>query len=77
MKTFEITTPALRQAMANFSAATEGAMEHQEALRAISAGNGMVRAVGQELRVRLALPRILAAEAKLIEQDQTRQLAAT
>lgn len=76
MKPFEITTPVLLRAMENFEAATDGTVEHQEAMRHIAAGRGLVSVVGQELKVRLAAPRIAAAEAKLIEASSPRQIAA-
>ena len=67
MKTFEITTPELRRAVENFDAATAGNVDGTEARVLVAAGNGRVRTVGQELKVRLAMPKIAAIEAKLIE----------
>lgn len=69
MKTFEITTPALKTVTdALTSVITDrqsGAMEKDEARDIVSAGNGVIRAVGQELKVRLAMPKLIAMEAKM------------
>ena len=69
MKSFEITTPALQSAMRKFEAATDGTLENDVARTHVAAGSGIVRAVAEELKVRLAMPKIAAAEAKLIEQQ--------
>jgi len=78
MKTFEITTPSLKEAEAAFrgviAGRQTGAMEHDEARDIVSAGNGVVRAVGQELKVRLAMPKIAAMEAKMIEAEDRQQI---
>lgn len=75
MKTFEITTPALREATDAFrgviSGRQSGAMEKDEARDITAAAGGVVRAVGQELKVRLAMPKIAAMEAKMIEADRS------
>lgn len=47
MKTFEITTPVLKESVSLFRTATDGTMESAEARNAIAAGNGIIRAVGQ------------------------------
>lgn len=69
MKTFEITTPALKTVTdALTSVITDrqsSAMEKDEARDIVSAGNGVIRAVGQELKVRLAMPKLIAMEAKM------------
>lgn len=74
MKTFEIQTPALQEAsdaLRNVIAGRQNnTMEREEARDIVAASNGVVRTVGQELKVRLAMPKIAAAEAKLIEQEQ-------
>lgn len=74
MKPFEITTPALQSAMRKFEAATDGTLETSVARNHVAAASGIVRAVGQELQVRLAAPRLAAQEAKLIEQSQPPQI---
>jgi len=74
MKRFEIQTPALQEASDAFrnviAGRQDGGMERDEARDIVAAGNGVVRAVGQELKVRLAMPRIAAAEAKMIDHEQ-------
>lgn len=77
MKAFEITTPALKtvtDALTGVIASRQtGAMEKEEARDIISAGKGVISAVGQELKVRLAMPKIAAMEAKMIEADAEHQ----
>ena len=73
MKTFEITTPVLNESIALFRRATDGTMDTKEAANHIAAGNGITKAVGQELKVRLAMPRLAAMEAKMIEADREPQ----
>lgn len=75
MKPFEITTPALVKAMQNFETATGGTLDTREAAQAIAAGNGIVKAVGQELKVRLAMPKLAAIEAKTIEHESQMAIA--
>lgn len=69
MKTFEIKTPALKivtDALTGVIADRQsGAMEKDEARDIVAAGNGVIRAVGQELKVRLAMPKLVALEAKM------------
>lgn len=69
MKTFEITTPALKTVTDALTGVItdrqSGAMEKDEARDIVSAGNGVIRAVGQELKVRLAMPKLIAMEAKM------------
>jgi len=71
MKTFEIQTPALKDAMDAFrnviSGRQSGAIEKDEARDIVAASNGVVKTVGQELRVRLAMPKLTAMESKMIE----------
>lgn len=71
MKTFEITTPALKTAteaaLAVIAGRQNGTMEKDEARDVIAGVNAVTRGVGQELQVRLAMPKLAAVEAKLIE----------
>ena len=81
MKTFEIQTPALRDTVSALqdviSGRKGGVVEKDEARDIISAGNGVIRAVGQELKVRLAMPKLAAMEAKMIEgESKAKQIAA-
>lgn len=70
MKPFEITTPALQIAADAASAVIEGrkagTMEKDEARDIVAAANATTRAVGTELQVRLAMPKIAAMEAKMV-----------
>ena len=82
MKHFEITTPLLAEAADAFRnvivGCTDGTMEKDDARNITAAGNGVVRAVGTELKVRLAMPKIAASEAKMIEGaivEKKRELA--
>lgn len=72
MKTFEVTTPALKTcveaSLAVINGRRDGSMERDEARDVIGAVNATTRAVGQELQVRLAMPRLAAIEAKVVEQ---------
>lgn len=78
MKTFEILTPALKTVTDALSGVIAdrkaGTMEKDEARDIVAAGNGVIRAVGQELKVRLAMPKLAALEAKLVEGEGNRQL---
>ncbi len=80
MKTFEITHPALKiasdAAIAVISGRQSGAMEKDEARDIIAGANAITRSVGQELQVRLAMPKIAAMEAKMIEAEQQPKIAA-
>lgn len=81
MKTFEITTPALKETVTALqgviSGRQDGSIEKDEARDIIGAGNGVIRAVGQELKVRLAMPKLAAMEAKMIEAEAgAKQIAA-
>lgn len=80
MKTFEIQTPALREATDAFrgviAGRQSGTMEKDEARDITAAGNGVVKAIGQELKVRLAMPKIAAMEAKMIEGEAQKSIAA-
>lgn len=71
MKQFEVVTPALQDAVEAcrrvIAGREEGTMEKEEGRDLISAANGITRAVGQELNVRLAMPKLAALEAKAIE----------
>lgn len=71
MKVFEITTPALREVTDAFrgviTGRQAGTMERDEARDIVAASNGVVKAIGQELKVRLSMPKIAAIEAKMIE----------
>lgn len=71
MKTFEIQTPLLKKAATAFGEVMEGrkagTMERDEGRDIVAAGNGIVRTIGQELKVRLALPKLNAIEAKMAE----------
>jgi len=73
MKEFEIKTPILKEAADAFrnvvSGRTSGAMEGDIARDIVAAGNGIVKTVGTELKVRLAMPKIAAMEAKVIEGE--------
>ena len=75
MKPFEIRTPALREAMDAFrivlSGRQDGSMERDQARDMVAAGNGIVRTVGQELKVRTVMPKIAAQEARLIEGERS------
>jgi hypothetical protein len=77
MKTFEITTPALKtvtEALTGvISARQTGAMEKDEARDITNASKGVISAVGQELKVRLAMPKLAAMEAKMIEAGADQQ----
>ena len=76
MKTFEVTTPALRDAVAACKDVLTGVVEGQEARNRIGAANATISAVGQELKVRLAMPKLAAMEAKMIEAEEHKQLEA-
>lgn len=73
MKTFEIVTPALREVTDAFrdviAGRRSGTLEKDEARDIVSAGNSVVRAIGQELKVRLAMPKLAAIEAKMVEGE--------
>lgn len=77
MKTFEITTPALKTVsdalLGVIDGRKVGTMEKEEARDIVAAGNGVIRAVGQELKVRLAMPKLAAMEAKMIEGSEAPQ----
>jgi len=68
MKPFEIQTPALIKAMNAFDHVIEstksGALENANGRNIINAGKGAVQAVGQELKVRLAAPKLNEIENK-------------
>lgn len=68
MKQFEIQTPILKESIDLFRKATNGTLDNNEARTHVAAGNGIVRIVGQELKVRLALPRIEKIESALSDQ---------
>lgn len=74
MKTFEVQTPALRKAMESavdvIDGCSDGSLENDRARNMIAASNSITRAVGQELQVRLAAPRLAAIEAKQVEQSK-------
>lgn len=80
MKPFEITTPSLIEANEAFRKVIDGrqsgAMESDEARDIVAAGNGVVRTIGQELKVRLAMPKIAALEARMIEEPAAGRIAA-
>lgn len=76
MKSFEITTPALKDAVTACRDVLSGLVEGNEAKNRIGAANATISAVGQELKVRLAMPKLAAAEAKLIEAEAQKSIAA-
>lgn len=80
MKSFEITTPGLKEAAETFSAVIKGAgdgtLEKEQARNMIAAGNGITRTHATELSIRLAMPKLLAMEAKMIEAEQHKKLEA-
>lgn len=67
---FDIQTPALKTAMDAFEhvigQTKVGAIESVNAKNMVQAGSGIVSAVGQELKVRLAAPKLAAADAAMI-----------
>lgn len=65
MKQFEVKTPILKESIDIFRKAIDGTLDNSEARTHVAAGNGVVRAVGQELKVRLAMPRIQKIDASL------------
>lgn len=75
MKPFEITTPALRDAVGACRDVLTGLVEGAEAKNRIGAANATIAAVGQEIKVRIAMPRIAAAEARLVESSAHDALA--
>lgn len=74
MRQFEIQTPDLRHAIEAcrgvISGRQEGTMERDEARDITAAARGIISAVGQELKVRTAMPKIAAMEARMIEADR-------
>lgn len=62
MTTFDIQTPALKNAVSLFEQATDGTHDVAKANSKIAAGRGIVSAVKQELNVRLSLPKLSRAE---------------
>ncbi|HXF53359.1 MAG TPA: hypothetical protein VNK52_04475 [Hyphomicrobiaceae bacterium] len=76
MKSFEVRTPVLCEAVealrAVIAGRQDGSMEGTQARDIVAAANGLIRAVGQDLRVRLAEPRLAAQEAKLIASERAR-----
>ncbi len=68
MQPFEIRTPALVKAMNAFDHVVEttkaGSMPAADGRNIVNAGKGMVQAVGNELKVRLAQPKLAEAEKK-------------
>lgn len=77
MKTFEIQTPALKraadEAIAVIDGRKNGTMEKDEAQDVLVGSNRLIQAVGQELKVRLAMPKLAAMEAKMIEAESASQ----
>lgn len=73
MQPFEITTPALKHAISACGDVLNGVVEGGEAKNRIGAANAIISAVGTELKVRLAAPKIAAMEAKLIEGQGQKQ----
>lgn len=71
MKPFEITTPVLKQAsdaaLAVIDGRMKGTMEKDEARDIIAGVNATTRTVGEELKVRLAMPKLAAMEARMID----------
>lgn len=80
MKTFEITSPELKQVgdalLDVIISRKAGTMEKDEARDIISAGNVFVRVAGQDLKARLSMARVGAMEAKLIGGEAARQIKA-
>lgn len=74
MKPFEITTPALKvatdAALTVIQNRQNGSMDKEEARDVIAGVNAVVRSVGQELQVRLAMPKIAATEARMIDVER-------
>jgi hypothetical protein len=77
---FEVKTPALIEAIELARAAAEGVqtgrMERGDATVLNTAAGRMINAVGNEIKARLAAPKIAAQEAKLVEGEQARRLTA-
>lgn len=69
MKVFEIRTPALREAVDSCRDVLNGVVTGSDANERVRAANATINAVDKELKVRLAMPKIAAAEAKMIELD--------
>lgn len=80
MKTFEINTPILKTVTDALTGVIHGReaglMEKDEARDIVAASNGVTRAVGQELQVRLAMPKLAAIDAKLSENTGPKLVAA-
>lgn len=78
--TFQIKTPALASAMDAFQVAIDrtkvGSIEAVAAKNLVQAGNGVVKMVGQELKVRLAGSKLAAVEAEMIARDQAAEMIA-
>lgn len=67
---YEVRTPALVEAMSFARLAAQGITERslpaREAGQLIAAANSINKAVGTDIKARLALPRIMAEEAKIM-----------
>jgi hypothetical protein len=78
MRPFEIQTPALRSVVESANAVrsglSSGTMEKDVASGINKADANTVRAVGEELKVRLAMPKLAAMEAKMIEASAQQQI---
>lgn len=75
--TFQIKTPLLQRSVDLIESAMagiqDGSVEGRTAGLMISGARGLQSAVAGDIKVRIAAPRILAQEAKLVEQEQNRQ----